>query len=228
MPSIRSLLFTSLRLSAIALAQVNPSESDRANNEVQSFAEAADLLPEASLHEVLHENFGKKYQDGIFEDDEEAISALHSDSPSLASKLVDLARHYADKVDLRKRQNDTAATTTAAAEPTAAVLVTDATTTAAAVITVSSAAPSTTPAAQTTAQASPSGEQQSGTTSPTPTSPASSASSAAQQTSAQSVPTTFNAPVIETSATQLSVDSSSGAQPTVQSTSAGSASSRQG
>lgn len=122
-----------------------------------SYALAADLqnnirdVPEESIRAALEKTLAPKYREGVFEHSENALEALHSENPELASKVVDVAKYdLVQKLELLKRQTNVTTVT----ESNIVVDSTTIATTAVVVITTSVAAqPSTSQAPASTSQA---------------------------------------------------------------------------
>ncbi|KAI4842926.1 hypothetical protein E4T45_08840, partial [Aureobasidium sp. EXF-8846] len=144
MPSIRSLLLAGLQVTGFALADF----AENREEDVGFFRQALNRLPEESIHAALSGHLGGKYQAGVFERDHKALEHIQKDNPSLASRLIEIAKHdVAVRAELRKRQDDTGSNTTVIAIPattsstqalttsTEAVIVTDASTTSASLTT---------------------------------------------------------------------------------------------
>lgn len=108
MPSIRSIVLSGLPVLA-TLARSQRS----AENSLERLRDTFNTLPRESVPAVLQD--APKYREGIFEDHEKALEAVHSDDPTLASKLVEDAVLEIQRLDLRKRQDNNA--TTSAAPP---------------------------------------------------------------------------------------------------------------
>ncbi|KAG9993128.1 hypothetical protein KCU78_g19045, partial [Aureobasidium melanogenum] len=193
MPSIRSLLFAGLQVTGFALADFTDNHEDAPD--VSGFRQALGRLPEESIHAALSGHLGGKYQAGVFEKDHRAMEHIHNDNPSLAQRLIEIAKHdVAVRAELRKRQDNTADNTTVIAVPsttssnepsstsTEAILVTDSSTTSVSLSTETSA-PSTTSASASTTGSSVAPSSTTGGESSADLSSASSASSSASPTS---------------------------------------------
>ncbi|KER00519.1 hypothetical protein AUEXF2481DRAFT_140829 [Aureobasidium subglaciale EXF-2481] len=154
MPSIRSLLVAGLQVTGLALADF--AEYQVNTPDVGGFKQLLGHLPEESIHAALSGHLGGKYQAGVFEADHRAMEHIHKDNPSLASRLIEIAKHdVAVRAELRKRQDNSADNTTVIAVPsttsseaasstsTDAVIVTDASTTSVSLTTETSAPSST-------------------------------------------------------------------------------------
>lgn len=126
MLSIRSILLVGLPLITLGIARNQADEADFEADAVAKWEEIIQQLPGESLKAALAGHLKPKYREGVFEHGRDAIDAVRSDDPELASKLVDLAKQDAIVKDhLRRRQNDNSTATT-----TSPVIVTDASTTA--------------------------------------------------------------------------------------------------
>lgn len=148
MPSLRSILFAGLQVTGFALADF----ADSREEDVGVFRQAVNRLPEESIHAALSGHLGGKYQAGVFEKDHKALEHIQKDNPSLASRLIEIAKHdVAVRAELRKRQDDSGSNTTVIAVPpttsldqssttsTEAVVVTDSSTTSVSLTTETSA-----------------------------------------------------------------------------------------
>lgn len=84
-------------------------------------------VPSDSLRAALEETLAPKYRDGVFEDHEDAIQAVHQADPGLATRLVELAKLHVQQKEalLRRQTNDTAITSSS----TSVVVVVDSSTT---------------------------------------------------------------------------------------------------
>jgi len=104
--SIHKSLFLVLPLLALVLAQASPEPSSGPETIAKkvdlnkSFQDLLNALPEESLHTALH-NHHPKFQDGIYEHDRTAVEKVHSEDPSLATRLLSAA-----KVELIRRQGN--------------------------------------------------------------------------------------------------------------------------
>ena len=116
MPSLRSLLVASFSLSTLTLAQTQPqtTEQDLDIPHGQDLRRLLQTLPSQSLHAILDDHLSPKWQDGVFEEEARAIEAIHIDDPSLATRLVEMAKQAVPKFELFKRQNATDTTTSQA------------------------------------------------------------------------------------------------------------------
>ncbi|KXT02723.1 hypothetical protein AC578_5415 [Pseudocercospora eumusae] len=128
MPSIPSLFLLGLPLmSARSIPDLEALEDDV----VAQWEEGLKALPGESLKAAVEGHLRPKYREGIFKDGHDAIEAVRSDDPELASKLVDWAKSDATVKDyLRKRQSDNTTTSATTISTTSPVIVTDSTTSA--------------------------------------------------------------------------------------------------
>lgn len=142
MLSLQTLLVLLSAASAVTCAETVHAHEREARAIIKPSSESGSLLDSVKggwLHETLkelHPAFGA----GVFENDEPALAAVHAENPSLASKIVSIAR-----VELAKRQN---ASTTSVEDVTTstAVVVVDPTTTSSATDVVTTTSPSMTDA----------------------------------------------------------------------------------
>ncbi|PIB02441.1 hypothetical protein CB0940_00482 [Cercospora beticola] len=115
---VRSIGFLALPLASIAHARSLPEVNDA------SWEQNLESVSRSSLKAAIESNLQPKYQEGVFEDEHEAIAAVHSEDANLASQLVDLAKQDAAIKDyLRKRQDNATVSTDSAT--TSSVIVTD-------------------------------------------------------------------------------------------------------
>lgn len=133
MPDLRSILCLGLPLAALVCAHPTPESDDVESSISAKWDDLLRTLPGESLRAAIDSNLRPKYREGIFEDEHDAIAAVKSDDPNLASMLVDVAKQDAIvKNYLRKRQdtNATVSTTvTSLATDGATSLTTETTTT---------------------------------------------------------------------------------------------------
>ncbi|EME88295.1 uncharacterized protein MYCFIDRAFT_86068 [Pseudocercospora fijiensis CIRAD86] len=129
MPSIPSLFLLALPLVS---ARIIPHlEALEDHDVVAQWEEVLRALPGDSLKAAVEGHLRPKYREGIFEHGRDAIDAVRSHDPELASKLVDLAKSDAIVKDyLRKRQSDNNTTSATTITTTSPVIVTDSTTSA--------------------------------------------------------------------------------------------------
>jgi hypothetical protein len=104
--TLRKSLLLALPLLALVLAQDYPEPSPELETTAkkvdlnEAFQDLVNALPEESLHAALH-NHHPKFQDGVYEHDRTAVEKVHSEDPSLATRLI-----YAARVELMRRQGN--------------------------------------------------------------------------------------------------------------------------
>jgi hypothetical protein len=104
MPSLRSLLLLALPLASAGFAHAS------------DFQELVNDVPSESLRAAL-EKLRPKYREGVFEDHQDAMRAVHHDNPALAEKLAEMARQDSlINAELRKRQDDSSSNGTLPAQ----------------------------------------------------------------------------------------------------------------
>ncbi|MCJ1240933.1 hypothetical protein MMC14_008937 [Varicellaria rhodocarpa] len=100
MLSLRFLLSISLFfacLSALAIAEPSHEEKEKeadreACADLEAFQRLLDQVDPPALHAALHDYSPKKFQHGIFKEDQTAIEAVHRDDAPLATSIALLAR----------------------------------------------------------------------------------------------------------------------------------------
>lgn len=99
----RNILSASLFL--IALTSCAWGQQQEPEGDLETFQKLLEQVDPPSLHEALHSVSGKKYKHGAFPEDRTAVEVIHKEEPSVATRIVKLARRQDNEViDLGKRQ----------------------------------------------------------------------------------------------------------------------------
>lgn len=104
MASLRTKALACLLLAGSSI-HASPTRPDTKNADVESFTDLLYSVPQMALHAILDTHMAGKFQSGVFEHTEHgAMSAIHSQDPILATKLVELAKRDAAGARLQPRQ----------------------------------------------------------------------------------------------------------------------------
>ncbi|KAK4692725.1 hypothetical protein P7C71_g4532, partial [Lecanoromycetidae sp. Uapishka_2] len=110
--------FLSLYLYVTIVSSTIPAPPNDKWDDEKDAAAFKNLLAQVdspSLHEALHSFSPKKFKHGMFQTDHTAVEFIHKEEPSLATSIINLAKHTSEdiKKDLKvKRQNNGTTTTT--------------------------------------------------------------------------------------------------------------------
>ena len=110
MVSLRSLFLLTLTCASAVVAQEQPQPAEQHLESQRQFSELLEALPEESVRSAL--GMHPQFRDGVWENNKNAVVAVHKDNPSLATRLLAVAA-----LDLLKRQNGTAPPTSTAPPP---------------------------------------------------------------------------------------------------------------
>ena len=115
MLTLHKILAASLLLTLVSsFTPAQPIEEWDNEDGIQAFKNLLAQVDATSLHEALHSFRPKKFKHGMFESDHTAVEVIHKEEPSVATRIIELAKRTHDDVkkDMAKRQDNGTVTTT--------------------------------------------------------------------------------------------------------------------